>query len=172
MSKLLPFFIMPRIETVAAFSGTLQLLHRQHMDKKGFFAKKIKNLFFSLLAFALGLSVVSGSQNRGAELYRTNCSGCHGENGMGIPGLVPPLAGDPVVTAKDPARHIRTVLFGKQGTTINGTRYVIYMPSWAGELSDAQIASIINYERSSWGNHAQRVTPRDVARIRAEGPGR
>ncbi len=151
-------------------SLTIKAVNAKNMNKTESFVRK---LFLSALAFfILAFSLAYGSQNKGAKLYKTNCAGCHGENGMGMPGLVPPLAADPVVTDRDPAQHIRTVLFGKQGTTINGIKYVIYMPSWAGELSDKQIASIINYERSSWGNHAPWAAPGDVARIRSEGPNR
>ncbi|MDA8085853.1 MAG: cytochrome c [Nitrospiraceae bacterium] len=127
-------------------------------------------VFVSVFACALGLCAAGRGAQSGADLYKANCSGCHKVDGRGIPGLVPPLAGDPVVTDADSAEQIRTVLFGKQGETINGTRYVIYMPSWAGELSDREIAAIINHERSSWGNHSPKVSPRGVASIRSDGP--
>ncbi|MEJ2635441.1 MAG: cytochrome c [Calditrichia bacterium] len=105
----------------------------------------------------------------GAQLYRTSCASCHQNNGQGIPNTFPPLAGDPVVTAKDPTEQIRTVLFGKQGTTINGVTYSAQMPAWADQLSNKEIAAVINHERTSWGNNAPTVTPAQVAKIRKEG---
>lgn len=33
----------------------------------------------------------------------------------------------------------------------------------------AEIADIINHERTSWGNHAKQVTPAEVAKERAKG---
>lgn len=44
------------------------------------------------------------------------------------------------------------------------------MPPFADQLSDADIANIVNYERSSWGNHAKPATAADVAAVRAKGP--
>lgn len=106
---------------------------------------------------------------RGAQVYSTNCSACHQAAGSGLPGTFPPLAGDPVVTAEDPARHIEIVLFGANGTEIGGVRYTSPMPAWGAQLSDDDIAAVINHERSSWGNSAPLVTAADVAAIRAKG---
>lgn len=106
------------------------------------------------------------SEEHGEELYRTSCANCHQENGQGIPGTFPPLAGDPVVTANDPTEHIRTVLFGKKGLPINGIKYGAQMPAWAGQLSDEEVAAVINHERTSWGNNSPAVTPEDVEKVR------
>ncbi len=105
----------------------------------------------------------------GAELYRTSCASCHQANGQGVPRVFPPLAGDPVVTARDPAEHIRIVLFGMKGSPIGGVSYAAQMPAWADQLSDGEAAAVINHERSSWGNSAPPVTAADVARVRARG---
>ncbi len=105
----------------------------------------------------------------GAELYRTSCASCHQANGQGVPRLFPPLAGNPVVTARDPADHIRIVLFGAKGNTINGVTYQAQMPAWADQLSDEEAAAVINHERTSWGNNAPVVTATDVAKVRARG---
>jgi cbb3-type cytochrome c oxidase subunit III len=99
----------------------------------------------------------------GAPLFAANCTACHGPAGKGVPGTFPPLAGDPVVTAPDPSTHIRTILGGLKGKTIAGTKYEVEMPPFAAQLSDQQIADIINLERTSWGNGAPLVTARDVA---------
>jgi cytochrome c oxidase cbb3-type subunit 2 len=106
---------------------------------------------------------------RGASLFASRCSGCHGPDGEGIPGAFPPLKGDPVVTAGDSTDHIRIVLSGLKGKTINGTRYVAVMPAHASLMSDEEIAAVINHERTSWGNNAPTVTAEDVERIREQG---
>lgn len=108
-------------------------------------------------------------KNIGAKLYRTSCSSCHQANGEGIAGTFPPLADDPVVTAEDPTEHIYIVLFGMQGGEIDGTKYASQMPAWSEQLSDKEVAEIINHERNSWGNNAPNVTPEDVEKVRAKG---
>jgi mono/diheme cytochrome c family protein len=105
----------------------------------------------------------------GAKIYHEKCAGCHGNKGEGVHSLFPPLAGDPVVTATDPGDHIRAVLFGRHGAIIGGVTYMVYMPSWAGQLSDGEVAAVINHERTSWGNSAPMVTPAEVAKVRSAG---
>lgn len=105
---------------------------------------------------------------QGARLFAANCGACHGAQGAGIPGVFPDLVGDPVVTAADPAEHIATVLHGAQGRTIKGVKYAAAMPPFAATLTDAQIADIIDHERTSWGNKAPTVSAADVAAARAK----
>lgn len=98
----------------------------------------------------------------GAQIYATRCASCHQAAGSGVPGAFPPLAGDP--TANGPAAtHVDVVLNGLQGKAINGVAYASAMPPWGTVLSDAEIAAVATYERTSWGNHGSPVTPADVA---------
>jgi mono/diheme cytochrome c family protein len=105
----------------------------------------------------------------GAELYRTSCASCHQTNGQGVPKVFPPLAGNPVVIDRDPAEHIKIVLFGEKGHDITGVEYKAQMPAWADQLSDEEVAAVINHERTSWGNNAPTVVREQVARIRGGG---
>ena len=94
----------------------------------------------------------------GGELYARTCASCHQADGSGIDGVFPALAGNPFVTTDDPTGAIATVLNGRAG-----------MPRWGGELSDAQIAAILSYVRSSLGdNDARDVTAEEVAELRKE----
>lgn len=94
------------------------------------------------------------------------CQTCHQENGEGLPNLYPPLAGSEWLTG-DAAMPIAIVLHGMQGEiTVKGQKYNNVMAPWAS-LSDAQIAAILTYERSSWGNSAPAVTAEEVAAVRA-----
>lgn len=102
----------------------------------------------------------------GATVYANNCTSCHQNNGQGVPGVFPPMAGDPVVTADDPTDHIRIVLYGLQGKTIEGTEYQGIMQPFGDLLSDEEVAAVINHERTSWGNNAPTVTAQDVAKVR------
>jgi mono/diheme cytochrome c family protein len=109
-----------------------------------------------------GKPVPDATREQGAKLYLEYCAGCHQAGGRGMPNVFPPLAGNGAVVAPDPADVLKVVLGGvpQQG------KYVP-MPSFAGVLSDEQIAQIANYVRSSWGNAASAdVTPAMVARLR------
>lgn len=108
--------------------------------------------------------------NKGAALFANNCASCHGAEGKGVPGTFPPLAGDPMVNAANPMAHIGTVLHGLSGKVINGQKYEAQMPAFADQLSDQQIADIIDYERSSWGNRGNLITAADVVAARANEP--
>ncbi len=96
-----------------------------------------------------GYGAPDPSRQQGAVLYVDHCSGCHQSKGRGIPGVFPPLAGNGVVVAPNPADIIKVVLGG-----IPARNNYIAMPSFGSQLSDQQIAEIANYLRTSWGNGA------------------
>jgi cytochrome c oxidase cbb3-type subunit 2 len=106
--------------------------------------------------------------NRGKDLYISQCSACHQVNGEGLPDAFPPLKGSGVVNKDDAAKHIHVVLYGMQGGRAGAVVYANAMPPFAGTLSDADIADIIDYERSSWGNHGKPVAPAQVAAERSK----
>lgn len=107
-----------------------------------------------------------GDPKLGAEKYAV-CQTCHQADGNGVAGAFPPLAGSEWVTG-DPAIPIRIVLHGLQGEiTVKGTKYNAMMMPWKDALSDAEIAAVLTYERSTWGNKAAPVTAAQVAAVRA-----
>ena len=95
---------------------------------------------------------------RDKKVYTASCAGCHGAAGAGVPGAFPPLAKNPDVIAADPKGIEHTVLYGKSGAlTVSGATFNGQMPAWKGNLSNADIANVITFIRSSWGNtNAQR----------------
>ena len=98
-----------------------------------------------------------------AALYRDNCGGWHQAQGRGLPEVFPPLAGNGVVVAGDPANILKVV---DSGVPARGG--YIPMPSFKDRLTDSQVADIANYIRTSWGNAAQPyATPAMVANMRA-----
>jgi cytochrome c oxidase cbb3-type subunit 2 len=109
-----------------------------------------------------------GDAAKGKALFTANCAACHQANGEGLPGAFPSLKADAVVNDADPGRHIDTVLRGLQGAKVGGIVYSSPMPPFGGALSDADIANIVDYERSSWGNHGTPVTAAQVATERAK----
>ncbi|HEX5275641.1 MAG TPA: cytochrome c [Candidatus Rubrimentiphilum sp.] len=87
---------------------------------------------------------------------------CHGAQGTGVPRTFPALADDPVVNGKNADTHIKIVLHGLSGKVIAGVRYAAQMPAFGSQLTDAQIAAVIDHERTSWGNNGPTVTPDEV----------
>lgn len=102
----------------------------------------------------------------GAQLYNSDCASCHQQNGEGIKGIFPPLKESETVNSDNPEKQIKTILFGAKGTVINGIVYPSEMPAHKDKFNDDQIAAIINYERTSWGNNGVKVSSDDVKKIR------
>jgi mono/diheme cytochrome c family protein len=116
--------------------------------------------------FTLHLATPSAATaaSDGKAIFETNCASCHQANGKGTPGAFPPLAGNKDVTAKDPTPIIKIVLNGlNTPKTINGQKYGGGMPPWKSTLSNADVAAVLTYVRSSWGNKAPAVTEKQVA---------
>lgn len=122
----------------------------------------------------LGLAVLHASSHpaqaapNGAALYVEKCGMCHEANGEGTPVSFPPLAGNPHLLVRDPSALIVEVLDGMPLTdiTVKGHHYGGGMPGWGNWLSDAEVAAIVTYVRTAWGNRASPVTAAQVARLR------
>ena len=56
-----------------------------------------------------------------------------------------------------------------QGEAIDGVEYSSAMPPFSQQLSDEEVAAIVNHERTSWGNDAPTVTADQVQQVRAQG---
>jgi mono/diheme cytochrome c family protein len=98
-------------------------------------------------------------ESAGKLVYENQCASCHQGNGKGIAGSVPALAGDAVVTAREPNNVIMAVLEGFNPHGSYGA-----MNSFANSLTDAQIADVANYVRTAWGNNAMpNATPWGVS---------
>jgi mono/diheme cytochrome c family protein len=96
-----------------------------------------------------------------------NCIACHQTTGLGLPGAYPPLAGSEWAQGPDD-RIIRIVLNGLSGpVTVKNTSFNNSMPAFGPQLRDEQIAGVLTYVRSEWGNNAPAVSPDKVKEIRA-----
>jgi cytochrome c oxidase cbb3-type subunit 2 len=98
----------------------------------------------------------------GAQLYAANCQACHQANGEGLKGAFPPLKGSKIVNNENPDILINIILNG-----YNAREEFAEMPAIArlNNLSAAQIAAIINHERSSWGNTGTTIPVKKVEEI-------
>jgi nitrite reductase (NO-forming) len=111
------------------------------------------------------LAPPAGSMDHGKELYSRICTTCHQADGRGMTGVFPPLAQSDFLMG-DTQGAIRVLLEGRQGPmTVNGQSYNGVMPNFS--LSDDEIAAVLSYVRTSFGNAGAVVTPADVRRVRS-----
>ncbi len=98
------------------------------------------------------------AMSEGEGLYNAHCGACHQPNGQGLAAAgFPAIAGSAVATG-DVAAHIDIGVHGRPGTA---------MAAFGPQLSDAELAAIITYQRNAWGNATgDLVTPADIAAAR------
>lgn len=119
-------------------------------------------------------AAVAAADSVGEELYASICAACHAEDGNGLSAVYPPLAGSEVALGAVPTL-IRIVVGGLEGPiTVKGEQYNSTMLPYGGgpELDDSEVAAVLSYVRTSFGNSASRVTADEVARERAATAGR
>jgi mono/diheme cytochrome c family protein len=105
----------------------------------------------------------------GKALFSANCITCHQATGLGVPGQYPPLAGSEVELGDATNHLIAIVLKGLQGpVVVEGKPFNNSMQAWEDQYTDSQLASILTYVRSDWGNNAPPITSDMVKQIRAE----
>lgn len=103
---------------------------------------------------AIHTTSVKAAGPDGAAIYAGKCASCHKADGKGG-GPFPGLAGNGAVNAKDPTAVIAETVHGKG-----------LMPSYSGKLSSAEIAAVLTYVRTSWGNKGGEVTEAQVAAVK------
>ena len=102
---------------------------------------------------------------KGKAIYTQYCLTCHQADGLGVDGMNPPLAKTDYVLGDKP-RLINVLVNGLKGVDINGEEYHGVMPSQS-YLNDQQMADVLTYVRSSFGNKASAVTVGEVKAVRA-----
>lgn len=106
----------------------------------------------------------AATKSAGQLVYEQNCLSCHQATGSGVPNLNPPLRGTDWVLG-DKTRLINVLLKGLKGQEIEGEAYDNVMPAH-DFLSDQQIADVLTYIRSNFGNKADAVTAEEVKAVR------
>ena len=102
----------------------------------------------------------------GAHTYATRCASCHGLDGKGQPDWMPPLAGATSALARESASAINITLNGSQRIVAAGVPDAYRMPAFREQLSDAEIAQVLTYVRSTWGNHGEAIDAKAVGTLR------
>lgn len=94
----------------------------------------------------------------GKTTYESKCAACHQINGEGIPPAFPGLKDSAIATGPVDG-HMSIVVNGKQGTG---------MAAYGPQLTDAELAAVITYERNAWGNNTgDKVQPADIQAFKA-----
>lgn len=94
----------------------------------------------------------------GKQKYEQICAACHRSDGLGLPPLYPALKGSSVAVGHPISRHILMLLNGVPGSA---------MQAYKAQLTDAEIAAIVTYERNAWENNTNEdIQPSDVSKVR------
>ena len=103
------------------------------------------------------------SMKRGEEVYVANCANCHQSTGEGVEGVFPPVAHTAYL--KNQKKIIGIILNGQEGEiNVEGKKYNTPMAA-LNQLSDKEIADVLNYISNSWGNKNPMIKP---AQVKAE----
>ena len=103
----------------------------------------------------------------GALVFINNCAACHRSTGQGVQKTFPAFAHSSSVAAKDPTSLIRIVLEGSAMPHTKDAPSQLGMPGLGWRLTDANVADVLTFVRSSWGNQAPAVSADEVAKVRA-----
>jgi len=131
--------------------------------------KKVESISSEQLASEINKNLPAQSAEKvhpGKAVYTKYCLTCHQADGSGVPNMHPPLTPGSWV-GKEPAELIAIMMKGLTGKIeVNGEVYKNFMPSHA-QLTDEEIANVLSYIRSSFGNNFEAVTPEMVNKIRS-----
>lgn len=132
----------------------------------------------SLSAMAAETSAPAEAASPGAKIFNQQCAACHKPSGEGVATAFPPLKdhAPEVLLAKGGiggrAYLSHVLLYGLTGPIkVNGIDYNGNMPAWGGQLNNQQIADVMNYILTAFGNNARlpaNFRPYTAAEIQTE----
>ncbi len=109
--------------------------------------------------------VESAAEQAGKKVYNSVCLACHQADGSGVPGMHPPIIESTFVNG-EPDKLIQIVLEGMSGQIeVDGEIYNSIMPPHA-YLSNKEIADVLTYVRSNFGNNSGAITMDQVQKNR------
>ncbi|WP_194791868.1 c-type cytochrome [Pseudomonas sp. UFMG81] len=111
-------------------------------------------------------AVAANLNTPGAHTYMTRCATCHGLDGKGQAEWMPPLAGATSMLAREDASAINITLNGSQRIVAAGVPDAYRMPAFREQLSDQEIAEVLSFARTTWGNQGGAVDVQAVGKLR------
>jgi len=102
----------------------------------------------------------------GKKIYDTQCATCHGTTGLGQPPDYPPLANNQSIEMQSAVNAIRMVLNGGYPPGTAGNPRPYGMPPFAQTLTDDEVAAVVSYIRTAWGNRGASVTAAEANQLR------
>ncbi|MCF5229780.1 c-type cytochrome, partial [Pseudomonas sp. PA-5-4H] len=103
--------------------------------------------------------------SRGGLGYMQFCSDCHRSDGAGVKGLFPPLAGNPSIASNNPTSLLHITLTGWETAQTAAHPRVYTMPGFS-RLADQEIAEILTFVRTRWGNEGTPINAGQVKKLR------
>jgi mono/diheme cytochrome c family protein len=113
-------------------------------------------LLFSSAAYAQGFGRGGFTEQGGEAIFKNVCQGCHMADAKGAVG-----AGMYPALAKNPKLEVAGYPIA---VVVNGQKA---MPAFGGMFTDQQVADVVNYVRTHFGNaYKDKVSPADVKSTR------
>lgn len=148
-------------------SGSLQHLNESDIQAMAAYLKSVPDRGVSVNGNPTRISNEAKTiLELGANVYEKHCVECHKADGKGVPPGYPPLAGNRSLTAQPAINLIRMVLNGGYPPSTKGNPRPYGMPPFSLTLNDTEVAAVVSFIRSSWGNTGGIVSPIDVGRYR------
>lgn len=131
--------------------------HRWFIDKEATVSRAVWRAMFVVAVLAAvpveaaDLNNVFTAQDGAWNLYRKNCSGCHGFRGQGIPPVAPPLMGNPFVMSSPPTLLKATIRQGRKDKTKAYPQYLqpggyMSMPAFSVTvMNDRELDLLVTY---------------------------
>lgn len=155
----------PRIKPLKLSKGEQQDLHAFLLALRGPLPE------INMQDWVRPVDMKSSEALNGKALFegKATCINCHQATGLGIPGVFPPLAGNPHVSEGDGSYVAHTIIHGRTGeVSVHGKTFNAVMPPIGTQqgLSDEEIAAVASYVRSAWGNKGGTVSADQVKKQR------
>ena len=151
----LPWFLVMSLGAMAMW-GAFYIVSTPSGDDSSFGDQRSVVSLRPVVAIAGAAPTVDGKQ-----LFGAKCAACHQGSGLGVAGVFPPVAASEWVLGDEKVLS-NILLHGINGEMIvKGTTYKGAMPAW-NSLGDDEIAAVLTYIRSDWGNAAPPIKPETI----------